>query len=83
MMPATLIISRSGLPPLRVMLVRVDGRRRARFARALARLGYPAWQMRSLTGLSDTGLKRVLEAEAAGLWGHHAGTIARELARVA
>lgn len=83
MTPQTLIIRRPGLPPLRVLLVRVDGRRRARFARVLARLGFPAWQIRSLTGLSAIGLKRALAAADVGLWGLHAEAIRKEMARVA
>lgn len=67
----TIIIHRPGQPPCRVIVVRVDGRRRARIARALAAAGYPRWQIRSLLRLSVKGLACAL-ADAAGsasFWG--------------
>lgn len=81
----TIIIARSGLPPMRVLVIRVDGRRRARIARALVRAGYPRWQIRSLLRLYAKGLNRVFSArDAASFWGASiAAQIASELREAA
>lgn len=81
--PEVLIIRRPGLPSLRVVVIRVDRRRRARIARALARLGFPRAQIRRMTGLTETALSRVLAWSGSGLWGRHAEAIRTELARLA
>lgn len=81
----TIIIARSGLPPMCVLVIRVDGWRRAKIARALFRAGYPRWQIRSLLRLSERGLDRALSVRgSASFWGAVvAAQIASELREAA
>lgn len=83
MTPEVLFIRRAGRSTMRVLVFRVDRRRRARIARALARRGFPLREIGRMTGLTETALSRVLAWSGSGIWGRHAGAIKTEMARLA
>ena len=85
MIVSEITVKHQGRPPRRVMLVRVDNRRRARLARRMRAMGFGLWSIRRATRFSERALAATLaaRAEAAGLWGDMAGLLTREMARVA
>lgn len=81
MIVSEITIKHQGKPPRRVILVRVDNRRRARVARRMRAMGFPLFAIRAVVRFSPAALNRVLAEAQDGFWGRHAKTIRREMAR--
>jgi hypothetical protein len=77
-MISELIIKRPGEPAKRLLLVKVDNRRRLRLARRLRGLGWPFGAIRLATRLTPRALSRALAGDEGGLWGRHAEALRRE-----
>lgn len=72
-------IKRPGKPALQVLVLRVNGRRRASIARGLFAAGRPGWFIRHKTGLSEKGLARAITGRPDGLWGAQLRALLREV----
>lgn len=82
MIVSEITVKHQGKAPRRVMLLRVDNRRRARLARRMRAMGFPLFAIRAVVRFSPAALNRVLADAHDSLWGRHAETIRREMARV-